>query len=66
MVACKRQGRLIGGCHFEPRYDTGPSNVIGEISGSGATCIEFAKASRAVTYVRDVCVSCGRTIERGG
>ncbi len=61
---CKRAGRIFGGCHFAPRYDLGPADVSRFTSLSGAGAGSFLEKLRKQTYVRDVCVRCGKTIER--
>lgn len=48
---------------FEPRYDTKIPQTLLETGFEGtAHTIEKVKDK---TYVRDVCVHCGETIERG-
>lgn len=72
---CPRAGKLIGGCRFQGRYDTPLPSRFDEIFGStwfSASPIPGDPAKVASsrpeppkkTYVRDVCVTCGRTIER--
>lgn len=63
MSDCPRFGKLIGGCRFEPRYDLGVPQY-NNFRGSPGRVLEAIEASRPKTYVRDVCVTCGRTIER--
>lgn len=60
--------RLLKGCaegihKFEARYDKGP--VAAEFQGllSGYR-LELMEKYRKHTYVRDVCIRCGKTIER--
>lgn len=62
LPACPRRDRWIRGCRFEPRYDEGESTMGGK--GSAGRVLELVEASKPKTYVRDVCVTCGRTIER--
>ena len=66
---CSRAGRWIGGCKFEPRYD------LSEPDQSLRDTVRYADEIPAYTvkllvnkstYVRDVCVRCGKTIERSG
>lgn len=57
----------VSGVHrFEARFDLSPANgdILNGISLKGANPIEFMEKFRAKTYVRDVCVKCGATIER--
>lgn len=65
---CPRAGRWWRGCKFEARYDREApafddpfymTYLVGE-----AAKVAAGGKSKA-TYVRDVCVRCGRTIERG-
>jgi len=52
-------------CYFQPRYDMGPSQLsMGSVEGSRAGVIEAMEKYRQVIYVPDVCVRCGKTIER--
>jgi hypothetical protein len=55
---------LFGAHQFQPRYDLGPANLSGfeSIKGNGAG--QFMEKLRQQTYVRDVCVKCGQTVER--
>lgn len=66
---CKRAGRWIGGCKFEPRYDEGPveraSVVTAEISRASDEAVRaIMRGNIQQNYVRDVCTRCGKTIER--
>ncbi len=68
MVDCTRKtifGRPV--CRFEGRYDikheTPMANWIGGIAFKEMEKLHQMSAARE-TYVRDVCVKCGRTIER--
>ena len=58
-----RRDRWIRGCKFEARYDTGEPAMGGK--GSSANVLALVEASKPLTYVRDICVVCGRTAERG-
>ncbi len=64
MSGCRRNHR------FEARYDTHASApTLTKMSFESATpqeAVELVNASKAktITYVRDVCVRCGKTIER--
>lgn len=62
---CDRVGKLFGGCAFEARFDLGPSTMTGE-GYMGMRLGELVEKYRQKTYVRDVCVRCGKSIERGG
>ncbi len=64
MSDCPRLGHMTSGCKFEPRYDHGqsvPINVGGSVDASGMAIIMEASKSRR--YVRDICVTCGKTVE---
>lgn len=53
----------FGAHRFEPRYDErpNPDYVAGDYSGPAGG---FRKLLVLNTYVRDVCVKCGKTAER--
>ena len=55
---------LFGSHKFEARYDLGPADLSMFETISGTAAVLFAEKMRSKTYVRDVCVKCGRTIER--
>lgn len=61
---CPRRDRWIRGCRFEPRYDIGKTSCDLNLEGNGRMVQKVIEATKPVTYVRDVCVTCGRTIER--
>lgn len=61
-VECPRRGKLFRGCRFEGRYDSRPGMNIHHHAWDDP--IGLLRNSRISTYVRDVCVTCGRTIER--
>ena len=59
-MICARFGKIIGGCKFEPRYDSEfPNNY--QVDRASVAALE---ALRKHTYVKDVCVRCGKAIER--
>lgn len=66
-VSCPRAGKWIRGCRFEGRWEYGAARVL---THSELTNTLFGdtpnalRAVRAATYVRDVCVTCGRTVEK--
>lgn len=64
-MSCPREGKWIGGCKFEPRYDEGPADLSAfrQIDQMTEAALD---RFRPKTYVRDVCVTCGKTIERAG
>lgn len=72
MSDCPRFGKWIGGCRFRARYDNGaamPSPEQLSAATDGAfTCdipeIVGLLKSQQATYVRDICVRCGKTVER--
>lgn len=69
MTDCPRFGKLFGGCKFEPRYDE-PS--LASLFGNGLYTSMTLNGKIALiedispkkTYVRDVCVRCGKAIDR--
>lgn len=60
---CPRFNKWIRGCKFEARYDEG-APAVNDATGFSDGVVRVIRASKSVTYVRDVCVRCGRTIER--
>jgi len=61
---CPNFGKWIG-CKFEPRYDKGPvESPAAGIKYTGSNLEGALEAHRRVTYVRDICIRCGKTIER--
>lgn len=60
---CPQRGKWLGGCRFEPRFDLGAAQ-IGKFNYEGSDAVDAIEKFRAKTYVRDVCVTCGRTKER--
>ncbi len=68
MTACPRLNSWIRGCRFEPRYDEGEP-LDGRVNVNGRPTedvVRIIKSTKPKTYVRDVCTTCGRTIEREG
>lgn len=74
---CPRAGKLFRGCRFEGRYDTPMPSRFDEIFGStwfSAGPMPGVPAQTSLsrpeqpkkTYVRDICRTCGRTVERRG
>lgn len=55
---------ITGHHKFEPRYDLGPADLSAFESISGYGTGSIFEKMRSKTYVRDVCVRCGETIER--
>lgn len=62
MSECRRLGKWFRGCSFKPRYESGPPDV--RVKAWGPEAVDMLKAMRTQRYVRDVCVTCGKTIER--
>lgn len=58
--------KWIRGCRFEPRYDLGSPRIANLSAGrmTESSFVAVIEASKPKTYVRDVCTTCGRTIER--
>jgi hypothetical protein len=68
---CPRAGKLFGGCKFEARYDEPEPSTDVFARCFGTVFIETMDADQIKAmrssmrrYVRDICVRCGRTIER--
>jgi len=53
---------LFGSHKFEPRYDLGPADLSAFVEFKGTP--SALESMRKKTYIRDVCVKCGKTIER--
>lgn len=65
MTTCRGAGSWFG-CKFEARYDTVPPDDVGHFKGTHAGLIATIQALSKRVYVRDICVRCGKTIERTG
>ncbi len=65
---CPKSGRLFGGsCQFEARYDyDGPTDTLKEELSlkPHLSNADKEKLLERRTYVKDVCVKCGRSIPR--
>jgi len=68
MTECPRRDAWLRGCRFEPRYDENVNNrfSVDRFNGTPDQFIRIIQASKPREYVRDVCVTCGRTVEREG
>lgn len=65
MTDCPRRNAWFRGCRFEPRYDEGPQAIPVTSDGFSSDEIsQIIRAGKPRTYVRDVCITCGRTVER--
>lgn len=63
MNDCPRFNKWIGGCKFEPRYSLGASTWKPE-HYIGTQAAQHEEAHRTKTYECDVCVRCGKRVER--
>lgn len=58
----------FGSHKFEPRYDLGAADLspffTGRVDTFKADAVSIEKM-RTKTYVHDICIRCGKTIERG-
>lgn len=66
---CPRIGKLWRSCRFEPRYDVRePSDALEKQLGRAWAIDEQDKERLTVqtVYVQDICVSCGRVVQRYG
>lgn len=69
---CERFGKWFGGCRFEARWDeTAPDPIaIRSVERLVHAAVFFAedlammRNLRASRYVRDICIRCGKTVER--
>lgn len=62
--ACPRFGKLVNGCKFEARYDSEMPSPMPEMSMKRGDPSLALEALKSKIYVRDVCIRCGRTVER--
>lgn len=63
MSECERAGKWIGGCRFEARYELSAPGLKIE-SYEGPRLVDVIEASRAKTYVHDICTRCGKVVQR--
>lgn len=63
---CPRAGKWIRGCRFEGRFDLSAATPVKIGEADVAFVSAVLDRYRTRTYVRDVCTTCGRTIERQG
>jgi hypothetical protein len=61
---CPRIGKLFRACKWSPRFDLGTPTLDGDLSGPAAALVIALEASKPKTYIRDVCETCGKTLER--
>ena len=53
------------GHKFEPRYDYGKPTIPSRAAGMSAKdMIQILEATRSRKYVQDVCVKCGKVVNR--
>lgn len=78
MAECPRFSKWFGGCKFEARYDEkkqrrqlGMASDWPEwfsetltVNGKRVEATPRSTPTDSITYVRDVCVRCGKSIER--
>ena len=58
---CKRVATLWQGCRFEPRYDERMGPIPPGARFDDHTALDYFRVKE---YVCDVCVRCGRVIDR--
>jgi hypothetical protein len=66
---CSRIGKLWRGCRFESRYDVFEPTVTLQKKLEAAwsiTELDKEKLLMQKIYVQDVCIRCGRVIDRNG
>ncbi len=62
---CSRQGKMIGGCKFEPRYDIiEPTKELRQKISMQWSISEQDKEFlvRRTEYICDVCIRCGKVV----
>lgn len=69
MNDCARKGKFWNGCRFEPRYDTVPPTLstmgLDTIKTTVCGMETMIRSMTKEVYVHDVCIRCGKVIERG-
>ncbi|BAU93330.1 hypothetical protein MPPM_4725 [Methylorubrum populi] len=66
---CPRRDKWFRGCRFEPRYDVGAPDMTGMGRVRFADAEDagpFYEALKPKTYLHDICVQCGKVVDRGG
>lgn len=72
MSACAQAGKWFGGCHFEPRYDEPVLSDVEKTVGRSAW-VKVEGTDKVgwqdqplgqKTYVHDICIRCGKVVER--
>lgn len=65
-IDCPRRDKWFRGCRFEARYDLSPADLSGfkSLKGRGSAGVALVNAMRKRTYTRDICVRCGKAMER--
>lgn len=73
---CPRRDKWFRGCRFEPRYDVPMEDRYGHRAmwqsyelhpnPDGKTCTIKEQPPPTKRYVQDVCVRCGKVVDRGG
>lgn len=63
---CPRLGKWFRSCRFEARYSDGRGAISKEAIAEAwpSDLANIYRATKPRTYVRDVCVTCGRTVEK--
>jgi len=62
---CKRFGKWFRGCHFEGRYDLAEyRGKLGRVEVTGEPLSNVIEATKARTYVHDICTTCGKRVGR--
>lgn len=61
MSECDAKYRMFPRCRFQARYDFGRPD-LGRFKSIPTP--EFIEALKPKTYIKDVCIRCGKTIKR--
>lgn len=65
MDTCPRIGKWFRGCQYKARYDhLAPTIDNDNYTGWKTDYLDALEISKPEIYVRDVCIRCGRTVER--
>ena len=62
-MTCERLGKWFGGCRFEPRYDEVSAGANFD-DARGYSISELRRLAYYERYVHDICVRCGRVVQR--
>jgi hypothetical protein len=65
-IPCPRRDKWFRGCRFEPRYEEGAAQIGNLQTVDGPDAVDLVRAFRPRNYVHDICIVCGKVVDRGG